>query len=788
MAGNQPLLQGRQTLGRSYAHGQGHRRGCRSWRGSPSNQAASRSRMHARVGRPSRGSSKARASGRGGTGHRARRACSSAIAEARRRAARRVGVLQLRCATAPGPRRHARALRRRRDFDGGKRPARASGRRGDRPRPAGVRQRRTARRPRRPTCSAWPATRLPRARTRRARPTRCRPRGRGDGRARLPRLALRAPGTVLAALSGALPAAPAIALEAVRRAQERTRARCRAGEAPDATAGALVTLQLGEPPRGAAAAAGRGAGGRRSLARPPGHVRRPRGPRARAGERRDGSRSSSSARARCSTVVGQAIARALARAHARDRRRADLRAARRRARRASTSATSGARAAPRARAPGPHARVAERLLELALGPRARRGSLDVAGRRRPTRACAASRARSRRPGSRRRSPCRSACARSSIGLLAVYPARGRERPRTRSSPARALAAQLAVAVQNAQLHEETKRARRGAARLRSTPSVRPRGGCARCTRSRARSPRASRSSARSTPSRARSSSRSGSTPRSMRMPDDRGELARARARARARRAAGGARCGRSSRGRSRSARSSSGVPRGEPLVLDARTAAALGARSRAARPVPRAGVDRGGAPDRDAGGDARDADAGLARPGPADRGRDARARRCRSPRRPRSRSTTRASTSSRRSSRTRCSARSSRASSRTSRASSVGAVYESSARVDVGGDVYDFVELARRAARRRARRRDRARHRRDRRHGDGEVRLPLARARALRAGRLPRARERRRRRARSRSASSSRCSTSTVDGREGELVCASAGHPPPRVVLAGRDA
>ena len=76
----------------------------------------------------------------------------------------------------------------------------------------------------------------------------------------------------------------------------------------------------------------------------------------------------------------------------------------------------------------------------------------------------------------------------------------------------------------------------------------------------------------------------------------------------------------------------------------------------------------------------------------------------------------------------------------------VGEVYESSARVDVGGDVYDFLAARRRPARRRARRRHRARRRRDGRHGDGEVRLPLARARASRAGRLPRRRERRHRR------------------------------------------
>ena len=89
----------------------------------------------------------------------------------------------------------------------------------------------------------------------------------------------------------------------------------------------------------------------------------------------------------------------------------------------------------------------------------------------------------------------------------------------------------------------------------------------------------------------------------------------------------------------------------------------------------------------------------------------------------------------------------------------------------------------RRAACRRARGRDGARRRRDRRHGDGEVRLPLARARACGAGRLPRLRERRDlqrdrpgqvhqhelRRRRRRAAAGSRR--------------ASAGHPAPRIVL-----
>ena len=43
-----------------------------------------------------------------------------------------------------------------------------------------------------------------------------------------------------------------------------------------------------------------------------------------------------------------------------------------------------------------------------------------------------------------------------IGLLGIYPAAGRELTENEESLLLALAAQLAVAVQNARLHEETK--------------------------------------------------------------------------------------------------------------------------------------------------------------------------------------------------------------------------------------------------------------------------------------------------------------------------------------------
>ena len=88
----------------------------------------------------------------------------------------------------------------------------------------------------------------------------------------------------------------------------------------------------------------------------------------------------------------------------------------------------------------------------------------------------------------------------------------------------------------------------------------------------------------------------------------------------------------------------------------------------------------------------------------------------------------------------------------------------------------------RRQARRRARRRDRPRDRGDGRHGDGEVRLPLAGARALRARRLPRLGERRRRR-RDRGGQvhhddlpRDRCA------RRGSVVVGCAGHPAPLLV------
>ena len=105
------------------------------------------------------------------------------------------------------------------------------------------------------------------------------------------------------------------------------------------------------------------------------------------------------------------------------------------------------------------------------------------------------------------------------------------------------------------------------------------------------------------------------------------------------------------------------------------------------------GLDGGGRSRRDA----RRDDRGAPRSSRSGRGIRSPARRStprsRSPARPRSRSTTRACTNSRRSSPTRCSARCFRARQPNVPGLEVGEVYESSARVDVGGDIYDFLEL-----------------------------------------------------------------------------------------------
>src|SRR5919201_629943 len=105
---------------------------------------------------------------------------------------------------------------------------------------------------------------------------------------------------------------------------------------------------------------------------------------------------------------------------------------------------------------GPHVRLAERLLELALGPYRGRGMVAIKDVARDPRLAVAGDAAAE-------SGIESAVAvpllvgDESIGLLAVLPERSRTLTENESTLLRALAAQIAVAVQNAQLHEETKR-------------------------------------------------------------------------------------------------------------------------------------------------------------------------------------------------------------------------------------------------------------------------------------------------------------------------------------------
>ncbi len=114
---------------------------------------------------------------------------------------------------------------------------------------------------------------------------------------------------------------------------------------------------------------------------------------------------------------------------------------------------------------GPHARIGERLLELALGPARGRGLVLLSDA-----------ASDIRLGSVRSAveelgveaaigvPLRAG--EELIGLLAAYPEQGRELTDNEESLLRALAAQLAVAVQNARLHERLAQESEDAKRAR----------------------------------------------------------------------------------------------------------------------------------------------------------------------------------------------------------------------------------------------------------------------------------------------------------------------------------
>jgi serine phosphatase RsbU (regulator of sigma subunit) len=267
-------------------------------------------------------------------------------------------------------------------------------------------------------------------------------------------------GPVLSALSGPLPAAPAIAFEAVQRAQGAPRALAvERIDRAEPTEGTLVTLQLGEPPQGAL---------QLLLAEEPG----PEDPllgrlgtfavRAahalRAGERRQTLALELERTRALLTIVGQAIAQ-LSLAHTLDtaiEHVSELLGAERLAVYLTPEETDQ-RLEPAAEREltGPHARVGERLLELLLGPARGRGLLGIPYAASEPR-LAVVRDVLEELGIEAVVAVPLRVREDLIGLLAVYPDAGRQLTENEESLLRALAAQLAVAVQNARLHERTK--------------------------------------------------------------------------------------------------------------------------------------------------------------------------------------------------------------------------------------------------------------------------------------------------------------------------------------------
>jgi serine phosphatase RsbU (regulator of sigma subunit) len=104
---------------------------------------------------------------------------------------------------------------------------------------------------------------------------------------------------------------------------------------------------------------------------------------------------------------------------------------------------------------GPHAEVAERLLELALGRYRTRGSLSLADAAAEP-ALAPVRSAVERAGIEAVHAVPLVAHDELIGLLALYPRHGRTLADGESELLAALAGQLAVAVQNARLHEQAK--------------------------------------------------------------------------------------------------------------------------------------------------------------------------------------------------------------------------------------------------------------------------------------------------------------------------------------------
>jgi len=105
---------------------------------------------------------------------------------------------------------------------------------------------------------------------------------------------------------------------------------------------------------------------------------------------------------------------------------------------------------------GPHVRIGERLLELALGPARGRGLVLVEDAVADARLAAVKDA-VEEVGIEAALGVPLRAGEELIGLLAAYPERGRVVTENEESLLRALVAQLAVAVQNAQLHEKVER-------------------------------------------------------------------------------------------------------------------------------------------------------------------------------------------------------------------------------------------------------------------------------------------------------------------------------------------
>ena len=349
-------------------------------------------------------------------------------------------------------------------------------------------------------------------------------------------------------------------------------------------------------------------------------------------------------------------------AHARDGRRADLRAVGERPRRhlPPHERRSRGRRVAGARRPArrDHRALARAGARAAANPRLPR-RVRPTQRRAPRRARARARGLRRRPRARRAARRRGRRHRRARRLRARGPS---ARARGGDAADRAVgAARRRGAEREAPRGRDARRTR--TARACSPRSAPPLAGCASCSRSRMRSRATSRSTRRSTRSPARWCRCSSSPrPRSACRP----------------RAATPTSCGRSTspsrRSRARSARSSSAATRRCSSRFARRARPSWSFRWR--RPWSSSARSRSC-------GSIRGARSTRTRSRPP----------ASSPHRPRWCSTTPASTSSRRTSRRRCSARSCRSTLRRRAASRSATCTTSSARVDVGGDVYDVLVL-----------------------------------------------------------------------------------------------